>query len=166
MSTRVLQFGRRSLVPVTAWVIGALSPLAVGQESPAPTPTAGPAEGISGIAAIGRLQERRRRARERESLYQRLEAGYGDYVRWKARFERDTRIDFSVDVSFLEQWGFPNGGSPSLQIYAAPTLDWTAFESKEWGTGSVLIAYSYVPHYPTRQNAADITARLGLITPI
>jgi hypothetical protein len=99
-------------------------------------------------------------------LYQRLEAGYGDYVRWKARFERDTRIDFSVDVSFLEQWGFPSGGSPSLQIYAAPTLDWTAFESKEWGTGSVLIAYSYVPHYPTRQNAADITAKLGLITPI
>jgi len=70
-----------------------------------------------------------------------------------------------MDVSLLEQWGFANGGSPALQIYAAPSLDWTAFKSKAWGTGSIQEAYN-VTGYPTTQNAAGIQSKLGLITPI
>ena len=70
-----------------------------------------------------------------------------------------------MDVSLLEQWGLANGGSPALPMYAAPSVDWTAFKSREWGTGSVQMAYN-VTGYSTKQNAADIQSNLGLTTPI
>ena len=80
--------------------------------------------------------------------------------------QSETNVAFSMDVSLLQQWGFANGGSPALQIYALPSVDWTAFKSKEWGTGSVQVAYDAITRYPTTQNAADVQSNLGLITPI
>ena len=80
--------------------------------------------------------------------------------------QNETNVAFSIDVSLLEQWGFADGGSPALQLWAAPSVDWTAFQSKEWGTGSVQVAYNAITRYPTVHNAADIQSNLGLITPI
>ena len=50
-------------------------------------------------------------------------------------------------------------------MYAAPSVDWTAFKSREWGLDSVQMAYN-VTGYSTKQNAADIQSNLGLTTSI
>lgn len=101
------------------------------------------------------------RAKQRESLSDL----YADYMNWKARVENETHVAFSMDVSLLGQWGSPDGGSGAVQIYAAPTLDWTVLKSKTLGTGSIQVAYNLVT-YPTSQNARNIQSNLGLIAPI
>ena len=121
---------------------------------------------VTGVGKIGRLHDNIRRAQQRESLYQEISDLYADYTKWKARVQNETNVSFSIDVSLLQQWGFADGGSPALQLWAAPSLDWTAFKSKEWGTGSIQVAYNATTRYPTAQNAADIQSNLGLITPI
>ena len=121
---------------------------------------------VMSVGKIGRLHDNIRRAQQREALYQEISDIYADYGKWKARVQNETNVAFSMDVSLLEQWGFSDGGSPALQVYVAPSVDWTAFKSKEWGTGSVQVAYNAITHYPTTQNAADIQSNLGLITPI
>ena len=121
---------------------------------------------VTGVGKIGRLHDNIRRAQRRESVYQEISDVYTDYAKWKTRVQNETDVAFSMDVSLLEQRGFADGGSPALQLYAAPSVDWTAFRSKEWGTGSVQAAYTAITHYPTVQNAADIQSNLGLITPI
>jgi hypothetical protein len=121
---------------------------------------------VADVDMIGRLPENIRRARLRELLHQKISDAYSDYARWKASVQNATNIRFAVDLSLLQQWGVPHGGGPALQVYAAPSLNWTVFTSDTWGTGSVQVAYTAVTHYPTVQNAADIQSNLGLITPI
>ena len=123
------------------------------------------ASDVTGVGKIGRVHDRIRRAQQRESLYQEISHLYRDYTNWKARVQKETNVAYSFDVSLLQQWGSPDGGSPALQIYAAPSLDWTVFKSSNWGTGSIQVAYNLVT-YPTNQNAASIQSNLGLITPI
>ena len=121
---------------------------------------------VADVDMIGRLPENIRRARLRELLHQKISDAYSDYARWKASVQNATNTQFSVDLSLLQQWGAPRDGGPALQIYAAPSLNWTAYTSDTWGTGSVQVAYTAVTHYPTAQNAADIQSNLGLITPV
>lgn len=121
---------------------------------------------VSGVGKIGKLHDNIRRAQLRESLYQEVSGLYADYTKWKTGVQNATNVSFSMDVSALQQWGLSGGGSPALQFIAAPSIDWTVFSSKQWGTGSVQIYYAAVPKYPTSQNAADIQSNLGLITSI
>jgi porin len=121
---------------------------------------------VTGVGKIGRLHDNIRRAQRRESLYREISDIDTDYTEWKIRMENVTNVAFSMDVSLLEQWGLSGGGTPALQIYAAPSVDWTVFKSKQWGTGSVQVAYNAITRYPTAQNAADIQSNLGIITPI
>ena len=138
----------------TAWCQSALTDGVLGTQD------------VTGVGKIGRLHDNIRRAQQRESLYREISDLYADYTKWKARVQNETNVAFSMDVSVLQQWGFADGGSPALQLWAAPSLDWTAFKSKEWGTGSIQVAYNATTRYPTAQNAADIQSNLGLITPI
>ena len=123
-------------------------------------------EDVTDVGQIGQLHENIRRMQRRQSLYQVIADFYADYAKRKAQWQAETNVAFSMDVSLLQQWGAPNGGSPALQIYATPSVDWTVFKSKQWGTGSVQLAYYAITHYPTTQDAADIQSNLGLITPI
>jgi porin len=107
------------------------------------------------------MHDKIQRAKQRESLSD----FHADYMNWKARVEDETNVAFSMDVTLLAQWGFPDGGSSVLYAYATPSLDWTVFKSNSWGTGSVQMAYNLVPS-PTARNAANIQSNLGLITPI
>jgi porin len=138
---------------MTAWCQSALTDGVLGTQD------------VTGVGKIGRLHDNIRRAQRRESLHQGISDAYTDYAKWKARVQSETNVAFSMDVSLLEQWGLADGGSPALQIYAAPSMDWTAFKSKGWGTGSVQVAYN-VTGYSTKQNAADIQSNLGMTTPI
>jgi hypothetical protein len=122
-------------------------------------------EDVTDVGKIGQLHDNIRRAHRRESLYQEISDFYFEYTKWKTRWQNETNVAYSMDVSLLQQWGLPNGGSPALQIYATPSVDWTVFKSTEWGTGSVQLSYYAIPHYPTTQNATGIQSNLGLITP-
>jgi porin len=140
----------------------------LAQSSDGEDPASGNALGdseVSQVGKIGRLHDNIRRAHQRESLYEELTGLYVDYARWKTAVASETGIAYSMDVSLLDQWGFPDSGSPSLQICASPSLDWTVFKSNTWGTGSLQFAYTLTT-YGTSQNAADVQAKLGLITPI
>ena len=137
---------------------------ALAQSTDADDPVLGGAD-VSQVGKIGRLHDRIRAAKQRESFYQEISGVYRNYIDWKARAQKETDVTYSFDVSFLQQWGSPDGGSPAVQIYAAPSLDWTVFKSTRWGSGSVQAAYNVVK-YPTNQNGASIQSNLGLITPI
>lgn len=121
---------------------------------------------VTDVGKIGKLHDELRRAQERESLYRQISGAYTDYTTWKARVEAEHGITFSMELSLLQQWGVPNGGSPALQAYATPSIDWTLFRSATWGTGSLQFEYDATPRYLTRQDAADVQSRLGLVTPI
>jgi porin len=157
---------QRQAIAVAATVLSAsCANMAWGQDATTPASEVASTD-VSSVGKIGRLHDNLRRAKQRESLYQELTDLYAGYIKAKSRFASETNISYSMDVSLLQQWGFSNGGSPALQVYAAPSLDWTLFTSKDWGTGSVQVAYNAIPNYPTAQDATDIQSNLGLITPI
>ena len=119
----------------------------------------------SSVGKIGRVHDNLRRAKARHSLYEEAEEIYGDYSKFKARTEQDIGLSWSMDLSYLQQWGRPDGGSPAGQVLATPGADWVVFKDKSIGEGSVQILY-FATRYPTSRNAADVQGALGLITPI
>ena len=88
-----------------------------------------------------------------------------DYLALKARMATQTGLAWSMDLSYLQQWGRPDGGSPAGQVLATPSLEWTLFDSAAIGTGSAQLAY-IVARYATDRSAADLQSSLGLLTPI
>lgn len=138
-------------------------PVSAGAQNVPPDPES---DDITDVGKIGKLHDELRRAERRESLYQRISGLYADYAKWKTRAGKENDVAFSLELSLLQQWGRPNGGSPALQVSAIPSLDWTLLRSKTWGTGSVQFEYDAVPDYPTRQDAAGVQSRQGLVTPI
>ena len=106
---------------------------ALSQSTDADDPVFGGTD-VSQVGKIGRLHDRIRGAKQRESLYQEISGPYRDYADWKARVQKETDVTYSIDLSFLQQWGSSGGGRPALQLYAAPSLDWTVFKSTRWGT--------------------------------
>jgi hypothetical protein len=114
---------------------------------------------------IGLVHDNIRRSDARHSLFQEPGSLYRDYSRLKARFEKELDVSWSVDLSALPQWGRPNGGSPSVQLQATPSLDWNVVKDKKFGEGSLQLLY-ITASYPSLQNATTIANRLGLITAI
>ncbi len=127
----------------------------------APAPPAGP----SAVPKVGLVHENLRRARTRHSLYEELEDLYAQYSRFKARTERETGLAWSLDLSYLQQWGRPGGGSPAGQVLATPAADWVLFDDRSVGEGSVQLLY-FAARYPTRQDATHVQGAMGLATPI
>ena len=119
----------------------------------------------SAAGKIGRLHDRLRRAVARQSLYAEAADLYAEYSAFQTRTTKETGLSWAMDLSYLQQWGWTNGGSPAGQVLATPSIDWTLFQSSTIGTGSVQVAY-ILARYGTNQNAADMQGNLGLITPI
>jgi hypothetical protein len=119
----------------------------------------------SAVGKIGRLHDDLRRAAARRGLSTEAADVYSDYLALKARMATQTGLAWSMDLSYLQQWGRPDGGSPAGQVLATPSLEWTLFDSAAIGTGSAQLAYT-VARYGTERSAADLQSSLGLITPI
>jgi porin len=117
------------------------------------------------VPKIGRLHELIRRATWWEELNRDLTGAYSDYARFKREVKKGTGLSWSIPVSYLQQWGLPDGGWPAGQILATPGLDWEMFHSKTFGAGTLQVAYTRV-QYPWRQSAADIASNLGIIAQI
>lgn len=119
----------------------------------------------SSVGRIGRIDDSLRRFTLRRLLYKVATDPYGEYSEFKARFEKDTGISWSMDLNYLQQWGRRDGGSPAGQWLAMPLIDWKLFDSSTAGSGSLQLAYS-AARYSTRQSAAAVQGKLGLITPV
>jgi porin len=138
--------------------------IAYTQETDAIQSTATRAD-TSNVGKIGTMHDNLRRATERHSYYEEADELYGRYSAFKARMAKENGLSWTMDVSYLPQWGRPDGGSPSAQWLVSPSVDWTIFQNDTIGTGSLQLA-SYLARYGTNQNAADVAGNLGLITPI
>lgn len=130
-----------------------------------PGQTSPPASHSSQAKKIGRIHDNLRRERRRRSLYGELKDFYGDYATFKNRLEDEVGLSWSVDLSYLQQWGWEQGGSPSAQFLTTPNIDLRLFKSKELGEGSLQASYTTV-RYPTHQTAADVSTNIGVISPI
>lgn len=117
------------------------------------------------VGRIGQLHDNIRRDRKRRSFFVEANELYGEYARFKNRLEQDVGLSYSIDLSYLQQWGWQNGGSPAGQFLVTPSIDQRLFRSAELGEGSLQIFYTTVS-YPTRQTAADVSSNVGVITPI
>lgn len=120
---------------------------------------------VSKVQKIGRLHDRIQRATWWEVLNRDLTVAYSAYSGFKSTIKKDTGLSWSMPVSYLQQWGMPDGGWMAGQILATPGLDWKMFDSKTFGAGYLQVAYTWV-RYPWRQTAADIADNLGIIKPI
>jgi len=133
---------------------------ALAQSEAAPAEDSAPGEG-----PIGRVFDINRRA-----IVPSLEdAARGllddEYLAFKARVAKDHGLSWTMDVSWLQQWGARGGGSPAAQWLAIPQFNWVLFDSKDIGAGSVQLVYN-AARYGTAQDATAIQERLDLVTPI
>jgi porin len=156
----------RSFVPAFACGLALCAGVDAGlAQSPASEVTAAADFDTPSVGKIGHMHDDLRRAAARRGLSADVADVYSDYLALKARMATEAGLAWSMDLSYLQQWGRPDGGSPAGQVLATPSLEWTLFDSAAIGTGSVQLAYN-LTRYGTNRSAADLRSSLGLITPI
>jgi len=114
---------------------------------------------------VGRVYENVRRSTWRHTLQAAEDGRYGDYSKRKLRFQKETGIQWSLDMSLLQQWGLPAGGSPALQSLAQLSLTCDIFHDDAVGDGTIQLSANLAA-YPTAQDGAEIGSVLGTISVI
>jgi hypothetical protein len=139
--------------------------------SPTPSPPTSPAAATATSptpakpSRIGRLHDALRRAKNHHDLAaQGVDDWFSAYGRWKQRWGGAAGLTWTVDLSALPQWGWPDGQGASTQIMTTSAVDWTLLKGKTFGEGSLQFAY-ITARYPSGQDASQLSRRLGLITP-
>lgn len=153
----------RPLATTCAVALLAASQAALAQSAATGDTLAGSSD-TSSVGRIGRVNDSLRRFTLRRLLYKVATDPYGEYSEFKARIEKEIGLSWSMDLSYLQQWGRQDGGSPAGQWLAMPLIDWALFESSSAGAGSLQLAYS-ATRYGTQQSAGDVQGKLGLLTP-
>ncbi len=88
---------------------------------------------------------------------------FEEYSDFKNRLNKEYGFDYAVDVSFMPQYGAPNGKKTAFQTIVAPSVTWTTFNNK-YGTGVLNMSYNAVQY--SGRTAEDIGNRLGVVTDI
>ena len=78
----------------------------------------------------------------RNHLFSDLGQSYTDF---KNKLNKDYGFDYAVDVSFMPQYGAPNGKKTAFQTIVAPSVTWTTFNNK-YGTGVLNMSYNAVQY--------------------
>ena len=86
-----------------------------------------------------------------------------DYQDYKNYLNRQYGLDYSIDVSVLEQRTAPSGKSNAVQAYIYPSFSWQTFDNK-YGTGTLNFAYTVIRY--GNHNADDLANNSGFVTPI
>lgn len=86
-----------------------------------------------------------------------------EYTDFKNMLQKDYNIDYSVDVSYMPQYGAPNGKKAAIQTIIYPSVTWQAFNN-EYGNMSINAAYNIVKYSGTQ--AQTMQNRLGTVTDI
>ena len=84
-----------------------------------------------------------------------------EYSDFKNMLNKKYGIDYSVDVSFMPQWGAPNGEHNANQTLIYPSLTWTMFDN-EYGTGTLNVAYNIATY--GNFNANQLGSNIKTIT--
>lgn len=64
------------------------------------------------------------------------------YQDFKNKLENDYGLSYSFDLTYMPQRGAPNGSKTPQQLIWSPSVDWTLFNSKIFGSGQLQFAYS------------------------
>ncbi len=134
---------------------------AFAQSDGAPGP---PAASATAAGGTGFAQQAIARAARRHSLYQDIDDLYGAYSRFKTGFQKDTGLQWSVDATFMQQSGTPDGGRPAPSVLGQVSLDWNMFSSPTLGAGSAQLLGFY-NGFVTQHTVADMQSTLGVVTP-
>ncbi|MBE6458860.1 MAG: carbohydrate porin [Alphaproteobacteria bacterium] len=86
--------------------------------------------------------------------------GYADF---KDYLQKEYGLGFAVDVSFMPQYGAPNGKKTAFQGMIYPSITWQNFNN-EYGTGTLTAAYNIVQY--SGATGQDINNRIGIVTGI
>lgn len=85
------------------------------------------------------------------------------YTAFKNMLNKKYNLDYSVDVSYMPQYGAPNGKKTSFQTLIYPSVTWTAFNDED-GALTLNAAYN-IARYGGR-TAEAIGNRIGTVTDI
>lgn len=86
-----------------------------------------------------------------------------DYQNFKNMVNKKYGLDYSIDLSILEQRTSPNGKNNAVQGYLYPSFQWTLNDNK-YGTGMLNFAYTVIRY--GNHNANDLANNSGFVTPI
>ena len=86
-----------------------------------------------------------------------------EYSDFKNQLSNDYGLEYAVDVSYMPQYGAPNGKQTAIQTIVSPSITWTVLHN-EYGTGTFNIAYG-VTRY-SGNNGENIGQRIGVVTGI
>ncbi|MBR6664013.1 MAG: carbohydrate porin [Alphaproteobacteria bacterium] len=86
-----------------------------------------------------------------------------EYSYFKNHLQDKYGLQYSVDVSFMPQYGAPNGKKTGIQTLIYPSITWQAFNN-EYGNATLNLAYN-IAQYSGR-SAEAIGNRIGAVTGI
>lgn len=86
-----------------------------------------------------------------------------DYQYFKNTVNKRYGLDYSIDLSVLEQRTSPNGKHNAVQGYLYPSFEWTLSDNK-YGTGVLNFAYTVIRY--GNHNASDLAGNSGFVVPI
>ena len=84
-----------------------------------------------------------------------------EYTDFKNMLQNKYNLDYSVDISYMPQYGAPNGKKAAIQTIIYPSITWTAFNN-EYGNMSLNAAYNIVKY--SGNQAETVQNRLGTVT--
>lgn len=145
----------------------------VNAQAPAGVPAQdAPAQDVAaasppGQKLVGKIHDFQRASKKRHelSLSEELDAVHVRYAKAKKEVEDSTGITFSMEASFMSQWGVPNGGYGAVQAMFTPAVNWNAFNSDAIGTGSFQFHFMSAT-YLSGASGTSLGDALNLVSPI
>lgn len=86
-----------------------------------------------------------------------------DYTDFKNRLQKEYGLGYALDVSYLPQYGAPNGNKTAFQTMVYPSITWETFNN-EYGTGTLNVAYNMARY--SGDTAENIGNKIGVVTGI
>jgi hypothetical protein len=125
-----------------------------------------PIPDAAGMEHVGKIHDKLRAAKRREAQSLALEPGTAGarYSTMKKEIEAATGITYTLDESFLSQWGAPDRGYGTVQALFTPAVQWKAFDNDRIGSGSFQFYY-IATQYWSGATGTTQQARLNLNSP-
>ena len=120
-----------------------------------------------GQRLVGRIHDANRAAMARQelSLSEEFDGAHKRYAKAKREIRETTGITFSMQTSFMSQWGTPNGGYGAVQAMFTPSVNWDIFSSPTIGDGSVQFQF-LAAEYLSNTSGTSLGSSINLISPI
>ncbi len=106
---------------------------------------------------------RRIAASEQRNVSSGIEDLMRKYSDFKELMQKEYGIGFSLDLSFMPQYGAPSGKKTAFQGIISPSVTWQNFNN-EYGTGTLNASYTVVQY--SGASGQSINNRIGAVTGI